>query len=58
MPGMYVTGWIRRGPSGFIGTNKTDSAETVGSLVDDLESGVLTAAGGSRRGILSRLGRS
>ncbi|OZC29300.1 4Fe-4S binding protein [Gordonia polyisoprenivorans] len=57
-PGMYVTGWIKRGPSGFIGTNKTDSAETVGSLVDDLESGVLASAGGERRGILSRLGRS
>lgn len=37
--GMYVTGWIKRGPSGFIGTNKTDSAETVSSLLADLESG-------------------
>lgn len=35
--GMYVTGWIKRGPSGFIGTNKTDSAETVASLLADLE---------------------
>ncbi|RPA65875.1 4Fe-4S dicluster domain-containing protein [Gordonia oryzae] len=58
MPGMYVTGWIKRGPSGFIGTNKSDSAETVRSLVDDLENGVLTPAEGSRRAIVSRLGRS
>lgn len=36
VPGMYVTGWIKRGPSGFIGTNKSDSAETVGSLLADL----------------------
>ncbi|GAA1481510.1 FAD-dependent oxidoreductase [Gordonia sinesedis] len=37
VPGMYVTGWIKRGPSGFIGTNKTDSAETVTTLLSDLE---------------------
>lgn len=37
VPGMYVTGWIKRGPSGFIGTNKTDSAETVTTLLADLE---------------------
>ncbi|MCF3940546.1 4Fe-4S binding protein [Gordonia tangerina] len=42
-PGMYVTGWIKRGPSGFIGTNKTDSAETVASLLRDHESGKLAA---------------
>ncbi|MXP22865.1 4Fe-4S dicluster domain-containing protein [Gordonia sp. HNM0687] len=42
-PGMYVTGWIKRGPSGFIGTNKTDSAETVASLLSDHESGKLSA---------------
>lgn len=41
VPGMYVTGWIKRGPSGFIGTNKTDSSETVSSLRADLESGLL-----------------
>lgn len=43
LPGMYVTGWIKRGPSGFIGTNKTDSAETVASLLSDRESGKLPA---------------
>jgi ferredoxin--NADP+ reductase len=35
-PGEYVTGWIKRGPSGLIGANKKDSAETVANLVADL----------------------
>ncbi|MEJ9080235.1 FAD-dependent oxidoreductase [Gordonia malaquae] len=39
-PGVYVTGWIKRGPSGFIGTNKTDSGETVANLLADIEAGV------------------
>ncbi|WP_439032129.1 4Fe-4S binding protein [Gordonia terrae] len=54
VPGVYVTGWIKRGPSGFIGTNKTDSAETVSSLLDDLESGALAAPEPRRRRLLSR----
>ena len=29
VPGMYVTGWIKRGPSGVVGTNKQDSVETL-----------------------------
>ena len=32
----YVTGWAKRGPSGTIGTNKSDSAETVSTLLADL----------------------
>ncbi|MBD0862206.1 4Fe-4S binding protein [Gordonia sp. zg691] len=47
--GVYVTGWIKRGPSGFIGTNKTDSAETVASLLADLESGRLGVPASRRR---------
>jgi ferredoxin/flavodoxin---NADP+ reductase len=35
-PGTYVTGWIKRGPTGVIGTNKGDAVETVASLLDDL----------------------
>ena len=34
--GEYVTGWAKRGPSGVIGTNKSDSAETVANLLADL----------------------
>ena len=36
MPGLYVTGWIKRGPSGLIGNNRADSVETVGSIFEDL----------------------
>ena len=32
----YVTGWAKRGPSGTIGTNKSDSAETVCTLLADI----------------------
>ena len=34
--GLYATGWIKRGPTGVIGTNKTDSAETVNCIVEDI----------------------
>jgi ferredoxin--NADP+ reductase len=33
---VYAAGWIKRGPSGVIGTNKKDAAETVELLLDDL----------------------
>lgn len=36
VPGAYVTGWIKRGPTGVIGTNKADAQETVRSLLEDL----------------------
>jgi ferredoxin--NADP+ reductase len=36
VPGAYVTGWIKRGPSGVIGTNKSDAAETVAAVLADL----------------------
>ncbi|MBI4557021.1 MAG: NADP oxidoreductase [Candidatus Hydrogenedentes bacterium] len=35
-PGLYAAGWIKRGPSGVIGTNKPDSIETVQSMLADL----------------------
>lgn len=38
IPGIYVAGWIKRGASGVIGTNKPDSASTVQALMDDLPS--------------------
>ena len=37
--GEYVTGWIKRGPSGVIGTNKPDAAETVACMVQDARAG-------------------
>ncbi len=36
IPGEYVVGWIKRGPSGVIGTNKPDAKETVGLMVEDV----------------------
>lgn len=44
-PGEYVVGWAKRGPSGVIGTNKADAAETVAAMAADLADGV-----GLRRG--------
>ena len=39
--GEYVAGWIKRGPSGVIGTNKPDSVETVECLFEDWRDGRL-----------------
>ncbi|MEI8306218.1 MAG: FAD-dependent oxidoreductase [Chloroflexales bacterium] len=36
LPGEYVVGWAKRGPSGIIGTNKPDSVSTVSSMLEDL----------------------
>jgi ferredoxin--NADP+ reductase len=35
VPGMYVSGWIKRGPTGVIGTNKKDGTETAGAMLED-----------------------
>jgi ferredoxin--NADP+ reductase len=37
--GQYVVGWIKRGPSGVIGTNKKDAQETIDLLFEDLAAG-------------------
>jgi ferredoxin--NADP+ reductase len=42
VPGAYVAGWIKRGPTGFIGTNKSCSFQTVQALVADYNAGTLT----------------
>jgi ferredoxin--NADP+ reductase len=39
LPGEYVSGWLKRGPTGVIGTNKSDAAETVRALLADLAGG-------------------
>jgi ferredoxin--NADP+ reductase len=39
--GEYVVGWIKRGPSGVIGTNKKDAADTVARIVEDRDAGRL-----------------
>ncbi len=47
-PGMYAVGWIKRGPSGIIGTNKPDSIETAESLLTDFRAGILDHPAASR----------
>jgi ferredoxin--NADP+ reductase len=39
--GQYAAGWIKRGPSGIIGTNKPDALETVNCMLEDLANGHL-----------------
>jgi ferredoxin--NADP+ reductase len=43
VPGEYVAGWIKRGPTGIIGTNKKDAGATVASLLADAAAGSLPA---------------
>ncbi len=35
VPGLYTVGWIKRGPSGVIGSNKADAMETVATMAED-----------------------
>jgi ferredoxin--NADP+ reductase len=39
LPGVYAVGWIKRGPTGILGTNKRDAEETVTALAEDLAAG-------------------
>ncbi|GAY14425.1 FAD-dependent oxidoreductase [Mycobacterium sp. shizuoka-1] len=55
--GAYVAGWIKRGPTGFIGTNKSCSMQTVSTLVDDFNAGLLTDPT-ARPALLDKLIRS
>jgi ferredoxin--NADP+ reductase len=55
--GSYVAGWIKRGPTGFIGTNKSCAAQTVHNLVADYNRGLLADPVGSPAA-LDRLVRS
>jgi ferredoxin/flavodoxin---NADP+ reductase len=36
LPGVYAVGWIKRGPTGILGTNKRDAEETIARLAEDL----------------------
>lgn len=51
-PNEYVVGWIKRGPVGVIGTNKSDAAATVRTLLADLAAGDLPAPSGPDAGAL------
>jgi ferredoxin--NADP+ reductase len=55
LPGEYVAGWLKRGPTGVIGTNKADAAETVQALLADLAGGPEAGEGKlPRPGLLRR----
>jgi ferredoxin/flavodoxin---NADP+ reductase len=58
IPGVYCAGWIKRGPTGVIGTNKKDATETVDLLLEDARAGVLppAAADGSIDALLAERG--
>ncbi|NLP84717.1 FAD-dependent oxidoreductase [Microbacterium sp. CFH 90308] len=43
IPGLYATGWIKRGPVGLIGHTKSDAMETIAHLVADVEDGAVPA---------------
>ncbi len=55
VPGEYAVGWIKRGPTGVIGTNKPDAHETVSSLIEDLEVGRLNEPSEAARGAIGQL---
>lgn len=41
VPGLYATGWIKRGPVGLIGSTKSDAQETIANLLEDFSAGAL-----------------
>ncbi|WP_182349558.1 4Fe-4S binding protein [Tomitella gaofuii] len=49
--GVYVTGWIKRGPSGYLGTNKKCAQDTIKLLRADVEAGRLTRQVKDRRAL-------
>ncbi|ONM47117.1 FAD-dependent oxidoreductase [Nocardia donostiensis] len=48
LTGVYVSGWIKRGPRGVIGSNRVDSEETVEALIADFIAGKLNTPSGDR----------
>ncbi|NNF06685.1 MAG: NADP oxidoreductase [Candidatus Eisenbacteria bacterium] len=55
IPGLYAAGWIKRGPSGVIGTNKPDAYETVDMILEDLGS-LSPCANPSTDALIQKLG--
>ncbi|BBH16167.1 ferredoxin [Nocardioides baekrokdamisoli] len=54
-PGVYVAGWVKRGPNGFIGTNKSDAEETVDAILDDFDAGIIPEPVGTTAGLRSMI---
>ncbi len=57
VPGLYVSGWIKRGPSGIIGTNKPDAGETVECMMTDIADGVVLSPTNTDPSAVDRLVR-
>jgi ferredoxin--NADP+ reductase len=55
LPGVYCAGWIKRGPTGVIGTNKKDATETVNLLLEDARAGRLSNTSASPESVLELL---
>ena len=55
VPGEYVVGWAKRGPSGVIGTNKADAAGTVSLMAEDRGAGIFAGRGRERADDFCRL---
>lgn len=53
--GLYCAGWVKRGPSGVIGSNKADAEESVGELMADFSAGRLTAPVGTNEDLAALL---
>lgn len=56
--GMYVSGWIKRGPSGVIGTNKKDGTETATCMLEDVSKSATLAPAKSDPAAIDALVRS
>ena len=55
VPGVYCAGWIKRGPTGVIGTNKKDATETVNLLLEDARAGRLPNTSAPPESVLALL---
>jgi ferredoxin/flavodoxin---NADP+ reductase len=55
LPGVYCAGWIKRGPTGVIGTNKKDATETVEQLLEDARAGRLPNTSAPPESVLALL---
>ena len=55
IPGLYAAGWIKRGPSGVIGTNKRCAQETTSRLIDDFRAGLLPEPPDNPEALLDRI---
>jgi ferredoxin--NADP+ reductase len=49
LPGVYAVGWIKRGATGILGTNKRDAEETAARVAEDLASGTLASPASTAR---------